>query len=89
MSVCRFFLSNLKLKIATALEMMTILCPEYFLVMGSCANCLKVGGWVGNRSFGVDTPYTVADHTKCARGHELMCHLPQCGWVGVVIIYLE
>lgn len=41
-SVCRFFLSNLKLKIATALEMMTILCPEYFLVMGSCANCLKV-----------------------------------------------
>jgi hypothetical protein len=31
-----------KLKIATALEMMTIVFPEYFLAMGSAANSIKV-----------------------------------------------
>jgi hypothetical protein len=32
----------LQLKVATALEMLTILCPEYFLAMGSTANGIKV-----------------------------------------------
>lgn len=45
-----FFLSNVKLKIATALEMLTILSPEYFLVMGSVANCLKGLAWMANGS---------------------------------------
>ena len=31
-----------KLKVATALEMMTIVFPGYFLAMGSAANSIKV-----------------------------------------------
>ena len=31
-----------KLKLATALELLTILSPDYFLAMGSAANSIKV-----------------------------------------------
>lgn len=37
-----YFLSMVKLKLATAIEMMTIIFPEYFLAMGSAANSIKV-----------------------------------------------
>jgi len=45
-----YFLSNVMLKGATAIEMTTILCPEHFLVMGSCANCIKGLAWMANGS---------------------------------------
>ena len=37
-----YFLSMVKLKLATALELLTILSPDYFLAMGSAANSIKV-----------------------------------------------
>ena len=40
-----YFLSMVKLKLATAIEMMTIAFPEYFLAMGSAANSIKVSRW--------------------------------------------
>lgn len=37
----RYFLSMVQLKVATGVELMTLLFPHHFLLMGSLANAIK------------------------------------------------
>ncbi|GAX84178.1 hypothetical protein CEUSTIGMA_g11601.t1 [Chlamydomonas eustigma] len=90
-----YFLSMLQLKVATALEMLTILCPEYFLAMGSAANGIKglalmASGStrsVFNLSFALDN--NIADITAKSTSQWIFSSLlgtaagvGMCSWVG-------
>ncbi|KAG1675383.1 hypothetical protein FOA52_012302 [Chlamydomonas sp. UWO 241] len=45
-----YFLSNVMLMLATAIEMCTIVVPQHFLIMASVANCIKGLAWMANGS---------------------------------------
>eukprot|EP00197_Chlamydomonas_leiostraca_P012062 CAMPEP_0202863288 /NCGR_PEP_ID=MMETSP1391-20130828/3979_1 /ASSEMBLY_ACC=CAM_ASM_000867 /TAXON_ID=1034604 /ORGANISM="Chlamydomonas leiostraca, Strain SAG 11-49" /LENGTH=789 /DNA_ID=CAMNT_0049542905 /DNA_START=6 /DNA_END=2372 /DNA_ORIENTATION=- len=90
-----YFLSMVKLKVATGLEILTILLPGHFLVMGSLANSLKGLAWMANGStrsvfnlsFALDN--NIADITAkgtsqyiCASMFGTVAGASLCTWVG-------
>ncbi|KAJ9516767.1 hypothetical protein QJQ45_027173 [Haematococcus lacustris] len=45
-----YFLSMILLQLATLVEIITIMAPQWFLLLGSAANCLKGLAWMANGS---------------------------------------